>query len=265
VVLGGSYACGFARPDSDVDIGLYYRDTAPLPVEEIRRAAAAICSPGTAPVVSGLYEWGPWVNGGAWIQTPAGKVDFLYKNLTQVQTVIEDAQRGNWRYDYDQQPPYGFRSIVYLGETSISIALYDPEGVISKLKQDVAEYPEPLRRRIVQDTLWGAEFALWICRKFAASGDVYNAAGCMTRVAHSLVQAIFALNRRYFVSDKYARRLIESFALRPRDFMPRLSAVLANVGELGRSTEELYALWAEVVELTAGEYRPRYDVNADLG
>jgi hypothetical protein len=38
------------------------------------------------PVVTGTYEWGPWVNGGAWIQTSAGKVDFLYKNLDQVRT-----------------------------------------------------------------------------------------------------------------------------------------------------------------------------------
>ena len=26
VVLGGSYARGFARPDSDIDIGIYYRE-----------------------------------------------------------------------------------------------------------------------------------------------------------------------------------------------------------------------------------------------
>jgi predicted nucleotidyltransferase len=80
IVLGGSYACGFARPDSDLDIGVYYRETSPLNVEEVRSAARRICIVGSVPVVTGPYEWGPWVNGGAWIQTPAGKVDFLYKN-----------------------------------------------------------------------------------------------------------------------------------------------------------------------------------------
>ena len=77
VVLGGSHARGLARPDSDLDIGIYYRETAPFAVEEIRSLAEKICSPGSAPTVTGLYEWGPWVNGGAWIQTPGCEVDFF--------------------------------------------------------------------------------------------------------------------------------------------------------------------------------------------
>jgi hypothetical protein len=117
IVLGGSYACGLARPDSDIDIGLYYRESSPFSVEEVRAVAERICRGGPAPIVTGTYEWGPWVNGGAWLQTPAGRIDFLYKNLDQVQTVIDEGLRGIWRHDYDQQPPYGFRSIVYLGET----------------------------------------------------------------------------------------------------------------------------------------------------
>jgi hypothetical protein len=208
---------------------VYYRERSPFSVDEVRFAAQKICTAGSVPVVTGTYEWGPWVNGGAWIQTPSGKVDFLYKNLDQVHTVIEEAQRGIWRHDYDQQPPYGFRSIVFLGETSICVPLYDPEGAIGELKKSVAEYPEPLRNRIVQETLWGAEFTLWSCRTFSFSADVYNAVGCMTRVAQLLVQALFALNRRFFVSDKYASKVIDRFALRPRDFMSRLAGVLSSL------------------------------------
>jgi hypothetical protein len=263
IVLGGSYACGFARPDSDIDIGLYYRETSPLSVDEVRSVAERICTAGSMPIVTGTYEWGSWVNGGAWIHTSVGKVDFLYKNLDQVRTVIEEAWRGIWRHDYDQQPPYGFRSVVYLGETSICVPLYDPEGEVGRLKKSVAEYPEPLRNGIVQETLWGAEFSLRFCRTFADSGDVYNAAGCMTRVAQYLIQALFALNQTFFVSDKYASRLIEDFALSPGEFTTRLARVLSNLGgnptELRRSSELLGALWRETVELTAGKYRPRYD------
>ncbi len=268
IVLGGSYACGLARPDSDMDIGVYYRERSSFSVDQVRHAAQKICTAGSVPVVTGTYEWGPWVNGGAWIQTPAGKVDFLYKNLDQVHTVIEEAQRGIWRHDYDQQPPYGFRSIVFLGETSICIPLYDPEGAIAELKKSVVEYPESLRNRIVQETLWGAEFTLWSCRAFSFSADVYNTVGCMTRVAQFLVQALFSLNRRFFVSDKYVSRVMEHLPLRPRDFMPRLAAVLSNPGgnpaELNRSFDQLSALWIETVELTAGAYKPRYDLKVLL-
>jgi len=216
-----------------------------------------------------MYEWGPWVNGGAWIQTPLGKVDFLYRNLDQVQAVIEEGRQGVWRHDYDQQPPYGFRSVVYFGETYICVPLHDPEGEIARLKKLVAEYPEPLRNRIVQESLWGAEFSLRFLRTFFVnSADVYNAVGCMTRVAQFLVHALFAMNGEYFVNDKYAGRLIEQFALRPRNFTPRLERVLSNPGgdftELGKSSELLSALWVQTVELTAGKYKPRFDLKISL-
>jgi hypothetical protein len=51
-----------------------------------------------------------------------------------------------------------------------------------------------------------------VCSSVALSGMrpmSYNAAGCMTRVAQFLVHALFALNEEYFVSDKYADRLLE--------------------------------------------------------
>jgi hypothetical protein len=268
VVLGGSWASGCARPESDLDIGVYYRQKAPFSVEEVRRAALSISTPGTDPVIAGFYEWGPWVNGGAWIQTPSGKVDFLYKNLDQIESTIADAHRGIWSHDFDQQPPFGFRSVVLLGETAISVPLYDPDGIIAALKQSVAEYPEPLRVRVIQECLWGAEFSLWALRGFASSADVYNAAGCMTRVAQFLVHALFALNRRYFVSDKAAGRLISQFPLSPRDFVGRLNAILsctgATPGELKAVSATLGEFWHQVVELTEGAYQARYDLDVLL-
>jgi predicted nucleotidyltransferase len=268
VVLGGSYARGLARPDSDIDISIYYREASPFSVAQVRSVAERFCTVGSVPIVTGTYEWGVWVNGGAWIQTPVGKVDFLYRNLDQVHRVIEEGRQGIWQHDYDQQPPYGFRSVVYFGETFICAPLHDPEGEIARLKKSVSEYPAPLKDRIVQESLWGAEFSLRFCRTFGNLADVYNAAGCMTRVAQFLVHALFALNDEYFVGDKYAGRLLEEFALRPRDFTPRLARVLSNPGgdptELRRSSELLRALWLETVALTAGTYKPRFDLSAVL-
>jgi len=268
VVLGGSYARGFARPDSDIDIGVYYRQASPFPVDQVRSIANRMSTAGSVPIVTEMYEWGPWVNGGAWIHTPVGKVDLLYRNLDQVQLVIKEGRQGIWRHDYDQQPPYGFRSVVYFGETLFCMPLHDPEGEIARLKTSVAEYPEPLRNRIVQESLWGAEFSLRLCRTFANAADVYNSAGCLTRVAQFLVHALFAMNEEYFVSDKYVSRLIEQFALRPRDFTTRLGRVLSHPGgdalELHRSSEGMNALWLETVELAAGRYKPRFDLKESL-
>jgi hypothetical protein len=164
--------------------------------------------------------------------------------------------------------PYGFRSVVYFGETFICIPLHDPESEIVRLKRSVTRYPERLRERIVQDSLWGAEFSLQLCRRFGKAGDVYNATGCMTRVAQFLVHMLFALNREYFVSDKYAVRLLEQLAIRPNNFMPRLARALSNPGcnpkELRRSSELLNALLLETVALTAGAYKTRFDLGSLL-
>lgn len=217
---------------------------------------------GTVPTVTELYGWGPWVNGGAWIETHRGEVDFIYRNLDQVERVIAEGENGIWRHDYDQQAPFGFRSVVYFGETKIAIPLYDPNGEIAELKRRVARYPEALRNRIVEDGLWGAEFSLWACRTFAARGDVLNAAGAMTRVAHLLVQALFALNREYFVSDKYATGILDGLAICPDGFPSRLAKVLGEIGRnsasLLNSVEALSGLWKETAALSDVLYQPRF-------
>ena len=90
----------------------------------------------------------------------------------------------------------------------------------------------------------------------------------MTRVAQFLVQALFALNETYFVSDKYATRLVDQFALRPVDFTPRLAQILSHPGttpaELYRSSQLLTLLWREIVGLARGLYKPRYDLSDAL-
>ena len=103
LALGGSYARGTAHPGSDLDIALYYREDAPLDVEAVRRIAAEISIQGE-PVVTDLYGWGPWVNGGAWIYTAAGKVDFLYRSLDQVQRTIDAARQGKSEHDFGSSP-----------------------------------------------------------------------------------------------------------------------------------------------------------------
>jgi len=262
VVLGGSYARGAARPDSDVDLGLYYTPDSPFCIDDITQVAASISV--QPPTVTSFYEWGAWVNGGAWIHTAAGKVDFLYRNLDQVARTIDEATQGIIHHDYPQQPPYGFYSVTYLAETHICLPLFDPTGAIAALKERVERYPELLHQRAVNDGLWSAEFTLLHARSFAAQGDIYNTVGCLTRTATNLTQVLFALNRSYYMSDKGAMRAIDGFALAPAGYTAALGAILAAPGHdaqtLARSVAALEALWQRVVELTNGAYRPKFVV-----
>src|SRR5678815_1702481 len=125
IVLGGSYATGNATDASDTDIGIYYFKDKPFDIGSIKSVAEKYAID-NARTVTGFYEWGPWVNGGAWIQTAGGKVDFIYRNIEQVRATIEKAQNGEWENNYEQQPPFGFSSVMYLAETKSCIPLYDP-------------------------------------------------------------------------------------------------------------------------------------------
>lgn len=263
VVLGGSYARGMQRPDSDLDIGIYYHEDAPFRIEDIRAAASAISESGTADATD-FYGWGAWVNGGAWIFTPVGKVDFIYRNIEQVRRVIIQAEQGITRHDFFQQPAYGFFSTTYQAETLACIALYDPDGIIAGLKARVTVYPPLLKEKTLGSMLWLAEFTLIHADKFAGAGDVYTTAGALTRAAYLLGLALFALNEVYFMSDKSALREIAGFRLAPPEYGPRLNAILARPGEsaaeLGAAVAALRGLWSEVVALTGGTYRPAFQV-----
>lgn len=264
IVLGGSQAAGQAHEKSDLDIGLYYFGKHSFDTESIRRIANSFSIQGL-PLVTGFYEWGPWVNGGAWITTAAGKVDLLYRNIDQVQQTITDAANGIWHHNFDQQPPYGFRSVIYLGETQACKPLFDPENIIRKLKDQVTTYPAKLKQTILSDCLWLAEFTLIQCYAFAAAADTYNTVGCFTRIANYLTHALFAINETYPLGDKRAMRLITAFNRSPFNVEETFSKILGHAGtgpqELMASTDLLKALWMETVALTEGQYQPRFQVD----
>lgn len=266
-VLGGSYASGTQREDSDLDVAVYYEPETPFSIGEIRRIAATV-SRSKDPVVTDFYGWGPWVNGGAWIPTSAGKFDLVYRNLDQVRHTINEAQQGIVHHDYYQQPVYGFYSVIYLAgviylaETAACIPLHDPLGRIADLKRKVAEYPSVLRQRIVADSLWIAEFTLHHAQKFAAQGDIYNTVGRLTRVAGTLTQALFALNEVYFLTDKNSMGRITNFEMAPPEYVGQVQALLARPGqtapELRRTVTACEAAWACVVELAGDLYEPKF-------
>jgi len=259
VVLGGSYARGRAQPGSDIDLGIFYSEASPFSIESVRELAGAV-NDTAGPVVTDFYGWGPWVNGGAWLTVDGQRVDFIYRNLEQVERVIAGAEAGRYEVHYLQQPPFGFFSGTYLGEIAVCVPVFDPERLLDMLKRRVAEYPEALRRRVVQDYLFMAEFTLTaFARKFASRGDSYGTAACLTRAVNELVMVLFALNRKYLVNDKTALAEVAEFEGAPREFGSRVQKTLAHVGsdaaELGSAVEGIGQLVRETVELADGLYQ----------
>lgn len=240
IVLGGSYASGSQRPDSDIDIGLYYDENQPLDIHQIRSIASLLNDVPT-PTVTDLGGWGTWVNGGAWLTIGGQRVDFLYRNSDFVSSTIDDCNAGNMRSDYWQQPAYGFHSFMYCTEIAICRPLYDPDQVIERLKAKVAQYSPHLKQAIIKNFLWSARFTLDNTYKPASRGEVYLVTGCLARTIHCLVQVLYALNETYYLSEKKLQADLDSFSIRPDHFLERVYTLLGATGTTSAQLQESLA------------------------
>ena len=258
IVLGGSYAVGLATESSDLDIGIYYYEQNPFDILKIKTVAERHAD-NEQPTVTGFYEWGPWVNGGAWIKTRKVEVDFLYKNIDQLSKTIDNARNGYWENNFEQQPPYGFSSITFLAETHGSLPLYDPEGVIEKLKETLKQYPKKLKQSVIQQSLWSAEFTIWQAEGYAKKNDTFNTVGCLTRAVKNIVTTLFALNEIYPMGDKRAINILEQAKTKPQNLTSRINDTLyCSKDTLTNNVLRLRELFEETVELVEGGYRPYY-------
>ncbi|MBK7098228.1 MAG: DUF4037 domain-containing protein [Sphingobacteriales bacterium] len=149
--------------------------------------------------------------------------------------------------------------MIFLAETHSCIPLYDPENVISKLKDSVKQYPKKLKQSVVQQSLWSAEFTIWQAEKFAAKTDMYNTVGCLTRAMYSIVSTLFALNEIYPMGDKRAIEIVEKTKNKPINFTNKINAILScDKKSLAENVRLLKLLFNETVELANGQYKPYY-------
>lgn len=262
VVLGGSRARDEAHADSDIDLGIYYRPDAPPDVEALRALARELDDRDKPDAVTSYGEWGPWINGGAWLQIEGERVDWLYRDLDRVRTVIDDCRAGVVTCDYQVGHPHGFHNHMYMAEVHICVQLFDPGDALAPLKALTTPYPAELRRAIVHKYGWEAGFALTTTAKAAARGDVHHVAGSLFRCAACLVQVLFALNERYFTNEKGSLRVAESFATQPGGFSETVAGILAQPGS---TPEELQEAVGQMNELRKAVVALANDAGLDAG
>ncbi|WP_354643646.1 DUF4037 domain-containing protein [Kitasatospora camelliae] len=217
VCLGGSRARGTHRPDSDHDLGLYYRR--PLDTGELRRLAADLTGRPTEVTEPG--GWGPWVDGGAWLDLDGVRVDWIYRDLDRVRGYGEECRAGTYRHGVQAGHPFGVHSHAYVGELVLGRVLADPTGELTALRRELAVYPEPLREALLAEAGWEVPFTLGLAAKSAAREDVFHLHGCLFRVVGLLVQALHARERRWVVNEKGAVASAGRLACAPPSFADR--------------------------------------------
>ncbi|MFI2606587.1 DUF4037 domain-containing protein [Kitasatospora sp. NPDC018619] len=239
VMLGGSRARGEGRPESDWDLGVYYRGA--LGLDALR----ALAGPGAE--VAGPGGWGPWVDGGAWLRVDGVAVDWILRDLDRVERVWTECRAGRYEVGVQAGHPLGFWSPCYPGEVALGQPLADPTGELARLKRATAEYPEPLRRALTA-AAWEAGFLLESAAKSAARADALHVSLCLSRAVGVLVQALYAHHRRWCLNEKGALPVAEQLPDTPTDFGTVARSLLAAPGG---SAAELTATVARARELAA--------------
>jgi len=251
VVLGGSRAREAHIPDSDTDVGLYYRR--PLDVDTLDRLAKSLAGPSA--VVTAPGGWGPWVDGGGWLKVDGNAVDWIYRDLDRVQSVWADAEHG--RYSFHQQTghPLGFPDHAYAGELALGRILMDSTGELAELQDRMRVYPPALAEALVSG-LWEADFLVAVARKAISRGDSAYIAGCLFRLVGVCAHALHGAARQWLINEKgavaaaaalpgaperFRERVDETFAGMDRDPM-RLSAAIDTAADLVLDTADACAM-----------------------
>lgn len=246
IALGGSRARGTHTPQSDVDLGLYYQPENPPDLLALNHLAAELDDNHRTNLITPIGGWGKWINGGGWLKVDGTSVDFLYKDIAQVNQVIDECHRGQITIDYQPGHPHGFVSSIYMGEVALGLPLHDPNGVLATLQAKTTPYPAKLKQATIDKFAWEISFSLVVAQKSVARGDVAYAAGCCFRSVACMNQVLFALNETYLLNEKGAVALANGFTLCPLDYQRRIESVFAL---LGADTESISGAIAIIDEI----------------
>ncbi|UYN94944.1 MAG: nucleotidyltransferase domain-containing protein [Enhydrobacter sp.] len=238
IVLGGSRARGEASPESDYDIGLYYEPEQPIDVGRLAKAITLLPGPATSSVTA-IGEWGPWVNGGAWLTVEGKRVDLLYRDLGKVRAVLDDCRAGRVERVYQPGHPHAFVSSIYMGEVALCRVLWDPDQVMAPLRRQCDPYPDALAEALIRAFFWEARFALENAAHGRAKDDPVYVAGCTFRSAACLAQTLFALNRVWLLNEKGAVAGVERLARKPANFASRVQQGVPALMDLVEETAGL--------------------------
>lgn len=242
IALGGSRARGNHTQKSDVDLGIYYNPENPLDVTALNYLASELDDKHRANLITPIGGWGKWINGGGWLKIEGVSVDFLYRDVVQVNRVIGDCHAGQITIDYQPGHPHGFVSSIYMGEVAICLPLHDPYNVLDALKAKTTPYPIQLKQATINTFAWEISFSLFIAQKAIARGDVAYAAGCCFRSVACMNQVLFALNEEYLLNEKGAVAVANSFALCPQNYQQRVESVFALLAADAKSMMDAIAI-----------------------
>ncbi len=246
VLLGGSRARGDHTADSDFDLGLYYEP--PLDVAALQSLARSVAGPEARVTEPGA--WGPWVDGGGWLNVAGSPVDWIYRDVGRVRRAWADAQAGRYAFHTQAGHPLGVPDFAYAGEVALGVVLADPTGELAVLQSETRAYP-PLLADALVDGLWEAHFLIANARKAVSRADTTYTAGCLFRVVGLCAHALHGSAGRWLINEKGAVAAAARLPLAPPAFEARARTALAQLGCSAQVIGSAVDAAEELVEATA--------------
>ncbi|NUU06096.1 nucleotidyltransferase domain-containing protein [Leifsonia sp. C5G2] len=198
IALGGSRATGDERPDSDWDLGVYYRGG--FDPELVR----ALGHPGE---VSELGGWGGGVfNGGAWLQVGGIPVDLHWRDLDAVEREIADAEAGRMHIEPLAFHLAGIPGYLLLAELAIARVL---TGELPR-----PAFPPALQRSAPAVWSGNARMHVAYARSHASAGRLAQCTATLTVAALQTAHAVLAARGEWVTNEK---RLLDRARLRSID------------------------------------------------
>jgi hypothetical protein len=219
VVLGGSRADGTHRPDSDWDLGLYYR------ASEARFDPAAVGALGYPGYVSRLGEWGPIVHGGAWLTVADTPVDVLFRDLDQVEAWAADAAAG--RFAILTQNGYVVGAPTYRPVGELATCVPVAGAALPRL-----EFPDALAAAAPARWEGRASVSLMFALTHARAGDTTGCVGMLVDATLSAAHARLCVRREWARNEK---RLVTRAGLDA--VQPLLARAGATKAQLGATVD----------------------------
>jgi predicted nucleotidyltransferase len=230
LVLGGSRARGTAVASSDYDFGLYYDPGAPPDPDALSRIASTLADDASKMTLTRPGEWGPWINGGAWLSVDGHKIDLLYRDLEQVSAVIADCRAGHISMAYQPGHPHGFCSAIWMGEIALCRPLVDLHGQIARLQGMTTPFPAALKTALIDRFGWEIGFSVDNARIAARRSDQTTVAGFAYRALCCASQVLFAINERYLINEKAALSEAAGFPITVEGLADRVAEIWRWIG-----------------------------------
>ncbi len=195
-----------------------------------------------------VFEGGHWGTGD-FIHINGVETWLMYFTVNETLYDVESILNGDYPDKLDNYY-YPVGRCAMLKDISV---LYDKDGFLYSLKQELSEYPEKLAGILTQYHLEKLDDTEDLERAVTRKDVLFYHFAVDIAIDH-LLQALFAINRTYFPSRKRTLAFINSFNIKPENCGEQLLKVI-RLGACTESLDQSYGLWRKVV----GELKKLYE------